>query len=69
MQERLNKLDRQVDSLSRNMAQTVEALRQEAREMIRDAIGESERAYRGWRMVGFVLVLAGATTVWAASVW
>jgi len=69
IQERLNKLDDQVDSLARNAARNAQAMRAETRTMIDGAIRESERAYRGWRVIGFVLVLAGATIVWSASVW
>lgn len=69
IQERLNTLDQQTDSLARNAARNVEALREETRAMIGQAIVESERAYRGWRVLGFALVIVGATIVWVASVW
>ncbi|MBM2824013.1 MAG: hypothetical protein HW413_2759 [Thermoleophilia bacterium] len=66
-QERLNRLDQQIVSLTASLAQNVEGLRDEAREMIDKAIRESERAYRGWRVVGFALVVVGSTIVLAAS--
>lgn len=65
----MNTLDQQVDSLARNAARNVEALRAETRSMINQAFKESERAYRGWRVLGFAMVLVGATAVGMASIW
>ncbi len=69
IQQRQNEHDEKLNNLAESLSRNVEALRDETRVLIDEAIRENETTYRGWRVVGLALVLVGASFIWAASIW
>ena len=63
-----------MDALGRTMAsdryesdRRLHELTREFRSEVRDAIARSEGAYRGWRLIGFMLAMIGVTVTLIAS--